>query len=106
MLGTLLPLAAVWSWLSQQGLNLPMLVSEISASSLSLFAWLDVALSALVLSVFILVDGRKQKIASAWTAVVATFCVGVSQGLPLYLLLRDRYGLERRQSGAASSDKH
>ncbi|MBT1062159.1 DUF2834 domain-containing protein [Bowmanella sp. Y26] len=91
VLGTLLPLAAFYPWLLQQGLNTPLMLEQIRQDPLSLFAWLDVGISAVVLISFILLENRRVKLTYAWTAILATCLVGVSLGLPLYLLLRERY---------------
>ena len=44
--------------------------------------------SALVLLVFIAVEGRRLGVRHLWAPVVAVFAVGVSLGLPLFLYLR------------------
>lgn len=89
ILGTLLPYWQFLSWLAENGLVLNALVSEITESRMSSFAWLDVIISAVVLLGFILYEGRKIEMNRLWLPVVGTCTVGVSLGLPLFLLLRE-----------------
>ncbi|MCY3659298.1 MAG: DUF2834 domain-containing protein [Caldilineaceae bacterium] len=57
---------------------------------MSTFTWFDVLVSAVVLIVFIRSEGRRAAIPLLWVPIVATCVVGVSLGLPLFLLLRER----------------
>ena len=78
-------------WLLEHGLNIPLFIEELFNSRISSFFALDVIVSALVLFVFIVVETKRLKVRFAWTAMVATLCVGVSFGLPLFLYLRHYY---------------
>ncbi|MEO1523167.1 MAG: DUF2834 domain-containing protein, partial [Cyanobacteria bacterium J06633_2] len=53
------------------------------------FAWLDVIVSAIVLLGFIVTEGTRQGIRKLWISVLGTCTVGVSLGLPLFLLMRE-----------------
>ena len=53
VLGTVLPLSQFIPWIVEHGLNLSAFVSEAGATRIGAFAWLDVAVSAAVLTVFI-----------------------------------------------------
>ena len=88
-LGLLLPYALFMPWLLQHGLDVSRLTSEIAASPVAAFGWLDVLISALALFVFILSERQKQKVKLYWLPILATLLVGVSLGLPLYLFLRE-----------------
>ena len=57
---------------------------------LSTFAWLDVLVSAVVLIGFIRHEGLRVPVAGLWMPVAGTCLVGVSLGLPLFLLMRER----------------
>lgn len=87
-LGAIIPLAALIPWFELHGFNLVLLIQTIIESKVSLFAWLDVLISGIVLILFILVDAKKTRVARAYLAVISTLCIGVSCGLPLYLYLR------------------
>ena len=88
VLGTLIPYGAFLPWLIENGFNLALMWSEIADNPLSAFAWLDVVLSAVALMGFIIVDGKKHAVKYRYCALLATVCVGVSSGLPMYLYLR------------------
>lgn len=51
---------------------------------------MDVIVSALVLFVFIWLEGLRLAIRHLWLPVPATVLVGVSLGFPLFLYLRQR----------------
>lgn len=91
VVGTLLPYGAFLPWLIENGLNIPALLSDIATQPVSLFAWLDVIVSAVALFVFIAVEGKRIGLHHRWLPVVATLSVGVSLGLPLFLWLRERH---------------
>jgi len=50
---------------------------------------LDVIVSAVVLGVFVAVDGRRMSMKHLWLPSAATLVVGVSLGLPLFLYMRE-----------------
>ena len=93
--GIALPYGAFIPWLFENGVNLLALISAAFSSQISAFAWLDVIVSAVVLCGFIIVEGKRLGITKWWLAIVGTFSVGVSFGLPLFLLLREVH-LEKR----------
>lgn len=86
-IGAAVPLYQFFYWVYENGISIPLMIEEISGSRLSLFAWLDVVISAIVLLIFIAVELRKVR--HAWLAIAGTLSIGVSFGLPLYLLLRE-----------------
>ena len=88
--GTLLPFSQFLPWLLEHGPDLSLLLSDIVSSRIAAFAWADVLVSALALIVFIAVEGRRLAIQHLWLPVAATCCVGVSLGLPLFLLMREK----------------
>ncbi len=50
----------------------------------------DLTIAAIALTLWILAEVRVRKNWTALVAIPATFCIGVSCGLPLYLFLRTR----------------
>jgi len=88
-LGLILPYTQFISWININGIDLVLLTQEILQSKISLFAWIDVIISAIVLIGFILYEGKKQNINRLWIPIVGTLSVGVSFGLPLFLLMRE-----------------
>lgn len=90
VVGTVLPYWKLVPWLIEHGLNLPLLSQELFATRIGAFFGLDVLVSALVLLLFIRAEGRRLAVTRLWAPVLATFLVGVSLGLPLFLYLRQR----------------
>ena len=70
------------------GLNLRLFFSELFSTYIGGFFGMDVIISALVLFVFIGVEGRRLALKHLWVPVVATCSVGVSLGFPLFLYMR------------------
>ncbi len=87
--GTILPWSQLGPWLLQHGLSIPLLIQDAFGQRISAFAWLDVIVSAVVVLIFITVEGRRERVRHLWAPFVAMFTVGVSLALPLFLLLRE-----------------
>ncbi len=100
VVGTILPVAALWPFLAEQGLNLPTLVSVAVGDPVTAFFSADVLVSAVALWTFVAVDGRRLRTRRLWLPVAATLAVGVSLGLPLFLYQRER-ALDARGAEAA-----
>ncbi len=89
IVGIILPYMELIPWIGENGFNLTMLVNEARQNRISTFAWLDVIISAVVLIGFILYEGKRMGIKHIWIPIIGTLTVGVSFGLPLFLLLRE-----------------
>lgn len=94
-IGAVVPLIPFVPWLGAHGPDAPAFVADLFANRISSFFALDLIVSAIVLTIFILVQGARDRVAGRWWAVAATFGIGVSCGLPLFLALRER-ALRRR----------
>jgi hypothetical protein len=88
VLGVLLPYTQFVPWVLEHGLNLTSFFHEVFANRISAFFAIDVILSAIVLIWFIQGEGKRLRIRLLWLPTVGTLIVGVSFGLPLFLLLR------------------
>jgi hypothetical protein len=88
LFGLLIPNSAFWSWLLAHGFAPRLFVQDLFVNGVSAFFALDVVLSALALSAFVLIEGRRLGLKRAWVSIAATFLVGVSLGLPLFLYQR------------------
>lgn len=88
--GTLLPMSAFLPWLLANGLDAGLFVGELFSTHIGAFFGWDVIVSALVLIVFVLAEGRRCGVQAPWLPIAATLGVGVSLGLPLFLLLREQ----------------
>ena len=96
-LGTVVPYSALVGWgVENGGLDVAAMLAEIAGSRMSLFAWADVLVSAVVLIAFIRHEGRRASIPGLWMPIAGTCAVGVSLGLPLFLLMRERELRRRR----------
>jgi hypothetical protein len=67
--------------------DIALMLIQITSSRISAFGWLDVAVSAIVLVLMILDD--RDRMRTWWLPLVATFTVGVSCWLPLYMYLKE-----------------
>jgi hypothetical protein len=92
ILGFALPFWQFVPWLiAHGGLNMPLFVQDLFANRVSGFFAIDVIISAVVLLVFVIVEGRRVGMGVRWLPIVAVFFVGVSLGLPLFLYLRQAH---------------
>jgi hypothetical protein len=87
-LGAALPLSQLVPWLAIHSLDLRLFFLELFSTRIGAFFGMDVIVSALVLFVFIGVEGRRLAIQRLWVPVIATCAVGVSLGFPLFLYMR------------------
>lgn len=101
LLGAALPLSYLARFLAEHGLDLPLLVRQLFQTNVSAFFGTDVIISGLVLLVFIFREGRRQRMQSLWVYTLSTLLVGVSLGLPLFLLFRERKLDTQRRAPAA-----
>jgi uncharacterized membrane-anchored protein YitT (DUF2179 family) len=90
ILGIALPYSQLIPWFAAHGLNLPLFFKELFATRIGGFFGVDVIVSAMVLFVFIWLEGRCLAMRYLWLPVLATVLVGVSLGFPLFLYLRQR----------------
>ena len=89
LIGLILPYWQFASWIVEhRAMNIPLFIRDMFANQISTFFTLDVIVSAIVLIVFILNEGRRLGMRILWLPVIATLLVGVSLGLPLLLYLR------------------
>lgn len=86
--GTILPCSQLIPFLSQHGLDMPLIVQQLFANNISGFFGLDVVISSMVLWVFIYSEGTRLKMRHLWVYIVCNLLVGVSLGLPLFLMMR------------------
>ena len=89
VLGFALPYYFLIPFVLTNGLHIPLLVSQLFANPISSFFGADVIVSSLALWAFIYHETRKQPVKIWWLAIIANLAVGVSLGLPLFLLLRE-----------------
>ncbi len=90
VIGLVLPYCFFVPWLLHNGLNLPLMFTELFATRIGAFFGADVLVSALVAIAFIRRDGSQRGMRLLWVPIAAICLVGVSCGLPLFLFMRER----------------
>lgn len=96
--GAIHPMYYFITWFQANGWNLWTMVDawHVNAATSGL-VW-DLTIAAVTLTIWILVEVFRSRNYLSLIAIPATFCIGVSCGLPLYLAMRDRI--------VYSKDKH
>ena len=75
-------------WFGQNGFDLAAMVNAWHANAASSGLVWDLTIAAVALTVWIIAEVAVRRNWTALIAIPATFCIGVSCGLPLYLFLR------------------
>lgn len=88
--GSIHPMYYFISWFNANGYDLMAMVDawHVNAASSGL-VW-DLTIAAVTLTVWVIVETVQRRQWLDLIAIPATFCIGVSCGLPLYLFLRSR----------------
>lgn len=88
--GTILPMFYFVRWFGDMGLSGgPLMAAWTANDAVTGLAW-DLVVSAVALCVFIIAEIAVRRDYWLLICIPATFAVGVSLGLPLYLFLRSR----------------
>lgn len=90
LLGATLPMFYFLRWLSANGWDLGAMIVAWNVSDATTGLVYDLTVSAVALCVFIVAETLLRRDWWALLCIPATFCVGVSFALPLYLFLRAR----------------
>jgi Terpene cyclase DEP1 len=88
--GTILPYFQFVPFLLTHGLNLQLFFEQLFVNRISSFFGMDLIISSLVLWVFVFWEGSRLGMKNLWIYIVSNLLVGVSLGLPLFLLMRQR----------------
>jgi len=89
ILGAVIPIAVFVPFAFENGLDLGLFAREMFGTQVSSFLSVDLIVSSLGLWIFIFFEARKRTIKFWWLAIIANVAVGLSLGLPLFLLLRE-----------------
>lgn len=89
VLGTVLPYSQLVPFLREHGLDGRLIVEQLFATRIGGFFGMDVIVSAIVLLLFVVSEGRRAGVKPLWAPIAALLTVGVSLGLPLFLYLRE-----------------
>lgn len=90
LLGATLPMVYFLRWLSANGWDLGAMIVAWNVSDATTGLVYDLTISAVALCVFIVAETLLRRDWWVLLCIPATFCVGVSFALPLYLFLRAR----------------
>lgn len=91
ILGAILPMRHFIAWFQENGYSLSKMIDAWHVNSATSGLVWDLTIAALALTIWIIAEVYVRK--DYWVApvcILATFCIGVSCGLPLYLFLRTR----------------
>jgi hypothetical protein len=102
ILGFALPYSQFIPFLLEHGFDINLFLEHLFANRISAFFGMDVLISALVLLMFVFWEGTRLKMKFLWVYIVSTLTVGVSFGLPLFLLMRQRQ-LEKQSNSLFST---
>lgn len=86
--GAIHPMAWFITWFRAEGWDLMAMVDAWHANAATSGLVWDLTIAAISLTVWILAEVAVRRNWAALVAIPATFCIGVSCGLPLYLFLR------------------
>jgi len=88
--GAVHPMAWFIAWFAENGLSLSGMIAAWHANAATSGLVWDLTIAAIALTLWILAEVAVRRNWSALVAIPATFLIGVSCGLPLYLFLRTR----------------
>ena len=88
--GTVHPMFYFVTWFQENGWDLMAMVDAWHANAATSGLVWDLTIAAIALTLWIITEAFKNKNYLSLIAIPATFCIGVSCGLPLYLYLRGR----------------
>ena len=88
--GAIHPMIYFLAWFGENGFELSAMVEAWHANDASSGLVWDLTIAAIALTVFVVAETLANRNWIALLAIPATFCIGVSCGLPLYLYLRIR----------------
>ncbi|MDX8350057.1 DUF2834 domain-containing protein [Cognatiyoonia sp. IB215446] len=88
--GTVHPMYYFISWFQENGWSIMAMVDAWHVNNATSGLVWDLTIAAVALTIWIIAEAFKTKNYLSMIAIPATFCIGVSCGLPLYLYLRER----------------
>lgn len=91
LIGSILPMSQLVLFVKGHGLDVALFFQQVFASPAASMFGFDVAVSLLALWVLTFVEGRQLNLPHLWLPLVASVTVGVSLGLPLFLLIRQSH---------------
>ena len=90
IIGAIVPMYYFVSWFEEHGYDLGAMVEAWNVNDAATGLTYDLTISAVALLVWVIAETARNGRWLNLIAIPATFCIGVSCGLPLYLWLRTR----------------
>ena len=88
--GAFHPMSYFLQWFGNNGFSLSGMVEAWHANAATSGLVWDLTIAAVALTLWVLTETIRRRTWLGLLAIPATFCIGVSCGLPLYLFLRGR----------------
>lgn len=88
--GFVLPYSQFIPFILENGLDIQLFFEQLFANKISSFFGMDVIVSSLTFWTLVFWEGTRLKMRNLWVYVLSNVLVGVSFGLPLFLLIRQR----------------
>lgn len=89
VIGAVLPYYFFLPFLIENGINLQMITDLLFVNKVSSAFGINALITSIIFVIFISIENRKTKLPNLWIPILASSIVGVSFGLPLYLLLKE-----------------
>ncbi|WP_328803126.1 DUF2834 domain-containing protein [Oceanomicrobium pacificus] len=90
IIGAVVPMRYFLRWFLENGWSLSGMVEAWHANDATSGLTYDLTIAAVALTLFVIVECIAKRDYLPLVAIPATYCIGVSCGLPLYLYLRSR----------------
>lgn len=90
IVGAIVPMYFFISWFLEFGWSLSAMAKAWNVNNATSGLVWDLTIAAIALTVFVIAESWVRRDWLGLVAIPATFCIGVSCGLPLYLFLRSR----------------
>ena len=90
IIGALLPLSQLFPFLTEHGLDVPLLFRQLFSNNVAACFGLDVIVSSVALWLLVFSEGKRRGMKNLWLYVLCNLAVGVSLALPLFLFFRER----------------
>lgn len=90
VLGAAIPMSYFWPFLQENGFDLGSLIAAWKVNAATTGLYYDLLISALALNIWIIAETYVRRDYWVLLCLPATYLIGVSFGLPLFLFLRSR----------------
>ncbi len=90
IVGAVVPMRYFIAWFNENGWSLAGMVGAWHANAATSGLVWDLTIAAVALTVFVIAEAAVRRDGLSLIAIPATYLIGVSCGLPLYLFLRSR----------------